>query len=267
MLKVVYFDEGSAMDFISIKNGGNLIEETVKAKKTGSDLKGEAGAGVAAGKGIKRLLDTLLVDVDGKIGFDGSLFREKSNFIQSSLSNTILTDFIQVVNRQRRKKKEIEKLEGYTVEFVEESIAYFQRISPYLAFTDGELPLGDGINMSVNKLQEALKVGKGYYELLAVKDDPEDEIVLRFNNLAFRNNYSVADLDQMDLVFYGIKVGKIDKDLLNFENLMGVYSNTTKDVTKELTKGLRKSNPLEENNDEKASSLLDVYDLILAGVE
>ncbi len=104
VLKVVYFDEGSAMDFISIKNGGNLIEEAVKSKKTGSDAEGEAGAGVKAGQGIRRLLDTLLVNVDGKIGFDGRLFREKTNIIQSSLSNTILTDFIKVVNRQRKKQ-------------------------------------------------------------------------------------------------------------------------------------------------------------------
>lgn len=257
------------MDFISIKNGGNLIEEAVKAKKKGSNVEGTANAGVAAGKGIRRLLDTLLVDVDGKVGFDGSLFREKSNLIQSSLTNTILTDFIQVVNRQRGKRKEIIKFEGYDIEIVEDSIAYFQRISPYLVFTDGEVDLGEGINMNISKLQDALKVGKGYYELLAKSTNKEVDIILRFNNSTFRNNYSVSDLDQMKLVFYGIKVGKMDKSLLNFENLMELYSKKDKDITKELRRGFAKEVKIDQTPEDNTSTenFLNVYDVILAGVE
>lgn len=267
MLKVVYFDEGSAMDFISIRNGGNLIEEAVKSKKTGSDVEGEAGAGVKAGQGIRRLLDTLLVDVDGKVGFDGRLFREKTNIIQSSLSNTILTDFIKVVNRQRKRTKEIEKLAGYTIEIVEDSIAYFQRISPYLIFTEGNVDLGDGLNMNVSKLQDALKVGKGYYELLAKNSDGK-EIILRFNNSVFRNNYSVSDLDQMNLVFYGIKVGKLDKKLLNFENLMETYSSSKNDVRgmEDIKDGFRQKR-LHPKTNLNPKLELDVFDIILAGVE
>lgn len=262
LLKVVYFDEGSALDFISIKNGGNLIEETVKERKTGGNVQGEGGAGVKTGQGIRRLLDTLLVDVDGKVGLDGSLFREKTNIIQSSLSNTILTDFIRAVNRQRRKKKEIEKLEGYEIEIVEDSIAYFQRIAPYLNFTEGKVELGDGINMSMNKIQDTLKIGKGYYELLA-KNHGGQEIIIRFNNSVFRNNYSVSDLDQMDLVFYGIKVGKLEKKLLNFESLMEIYSKNNKDDLNDIKRKFQQKD--KEKSD--VSNKLDVYDIILAGVE
>ncbi len=262
MLKVVYFDEGSALDFISIKNGGNLLEETVKEKKTGSNFKGEAGAGVKAGQGIRRLLDTLLVDVDGKVGLDGNLFREKTNLVQSSISNTVLTDFIKTVNRQRRKNREIDKLEGYEIEIVEDSIAYFQRISPYLLFTDGEVDLGDGINMNISKMQDALKIGKGYYELLAKNNDGQ-EIITRFNNSVFRNNYSVSDLDQMNLVFYGIKVGKLKKDLLNFEKLMETYSKSNKDELEDLKRKFQQKDKQKAD----ASDKLDVYDIILAGVE
>lgn len=262
MLKVVYFDEGSALDFISIKNGGNLIEETIKEKKKGSDIGGAGGAAVKAGEGIRRLLDTLLVDVDGKVGFDGSIFREKTKIIQSSLSNTIMTDFIRTVNRQRGKRREIEKLEGYQIEIVEDSIAYFQRISPYLIFTEGKVDLGDGINMNISKMQEALKVGKGYYELLA-RNGQEKEVIIRFNNSVFRNNYSVSDLDQMDLVFYGIKVGRLEKNLLNFEKLMGTYSKANKDGMDELKRKFQqKSTGMKDE-----TTVLDVYDIILAGVE
>lgn len=267
MLKVVYFDEGSAIDIISVKNGGNLIEEAVKSKKTGNKAEGSAGASVKAGQGIRRLLDTFLVDVDGKVGFDGRMFREKENIIQSSLTNTILTDFIQVVNRQRKKKKDIEKLENYTIEIVEDSIAYFQRISPYLAFTEGKVDLGDGIDMNVSKLQDALKVGKGYYELLAKNEDGE-EVVFRFNNSTFRNNYSISDLDQMNLVFYGIKVGKLNKELLNFENLMETYSNSQNNVKgiEDLKAGFRNKRQYLET-DLHSNNELDVFDIILAGVQ
>ncbi|WEG19277.1 DUF6414 family protein (plasmid) [Alkalihalophilus pseudofirmus] len=262
MLKVVYFDEGSALDFISIKNGGNLIEETVKEKRTGGNFQGEAGAGVKAGQGIRRLLDTLLVDVDGKVGLDGSIFREKTNLVQSSISNTILTDFIQTVNRQRRKEKEIERLEGYEVKIVEDSIAYFQRISPYLLFTEGNVDLGDGINMNISKMQDALKIGKGYYELLAINNDGQ-EVITRFNNAVFRNNYSVSDLDQMNLVFYGIKVGKLKKDLLNFKKLMEIYSKANIDELEALKRKFQQKDKQKVDT----SNNLDVYDIILAGVE
>lgn len=267
MLKVVYFDEGSAMDIISIKNGGNLIEEAVKSKKTGNELEGDASAGVKAGQGIRRLLDTLLVDVDGKVGFDGRMFREKTNIIQSSLSNTILTDFIKVVNRQRKKKREIEKLENYTIEIVEDSIAYFQRISPYLIFTEGKVDLGDGIDMNVSKLQDALKIAKGYYELLA-KNKAGKEVVFRFNNSTFRNNYSVSDLDQMNLVFYGIKVGKLDKNLLNFESLMETYSNSQSNIKgiEDLKTGFHNKRHQSEGRPGFHCEL-DVFDIILAGVQ
>lgn len=267
MLKVVYFDEGSAMDLISIKNGGNLIEQTIKEKKSGNTSKGEIRAGVSAGKGIRKLLDIFLVDIDGEVKFDGSLFREKAKIIESSLSNTLLTDFIELVNRQRKKEKEVEKLENYKIEVVEDSIAYYQRISPYLILTEGKVDLDQGINININKLHDTLKTGKGYYELLATNytKGSSKEVIIRFNNSVFRNNYSVSDLDQMELVFYGVKVGRLDKKLLNFQHQMDAYSNNKKDidVAEELKKGFQ---PDREDRDENGTNL-EVYDIILAGVE
>ncbi len=121
--------------------------------------------------------------------------------------------------------------------------------------------------MNISKLQDALKIGKGYYELLA-KNISGQEIILRFNNSVFRNNYSVSDLDQMNLVFYGIKVGKLDKSLLNFENLMDTYSKSQNDVRgmEDIKDSfLQKRLPPKGNVNSKLK--LDVFDILLAGVE
>lgn len=264
MLKVVYFDEESAMDLISIKNGGNLIEQAINTKDSGNEVSGGAKTSISAGKGIRKLLDMFLVDVDGQVKFNSNLYRENNSFIESTLSNTILTDFITLVNRQRKTPKEVKILKNYKVEIVKDSIAYFQRISPYLIFTEGRVDIGEGLNMEINKLQDALKLGKGYYELLAMKGT--EEIILRFNNSVFKNNYSISDLDQMELVFYGIKVGNMDKKLLNFETLMGKYSgnNKVQDDVFEITK--QEISNESEKNIKNNELKLDVYDVLLAGV-
>lgn len=267
---MVYFDEGSAMDLISIKNGGNLIEQTVEAKKSGNTVLGGAKAGISAGRGIRKLLDMFLVDIEGKVKFDAELYRNKDKFIESTLSNTILTDFISLVRRQRKRPRDVEILSDYKIEIVEESIAYFQRISPYLIFTEGKVDLGDGLNMEINKLQDALRVAKGYYELLAINKKNNDEVILRFNNAEFRNNYSISDLDQMNLLFYGIKVGKMDKNLLNFENLMETYSGTNSSAGNDAILHIKREF---KNKDEKSVNKhndivkLDVFDVVLAGVK
>ena len=84
---------------------------------------------------------------------------------------------------------------------------------------------------------------------------------MRFNINSFKNGYTISDLLKMNLNIYAIKVGRTSLDML--------------DVSKELEMDVSiipKDNPsYEESNeveDKTASQkILDVFDVLLAGVE
>lgn len=60
--------------------------------------------------------------------------------------------------------------------------------------------------IDMEKLNDALLGERGYYGMLLKTEDTPSS-VLRFNINAFKNNYNLADLSKMELVYYGIKVG------------------------------------------------------------
>lgn len=97
-----------------------------------------------------------------------------------------------------------------------------------------------------------LKLGKGYYELIGKKED--QEYIFRFNNSSFKNNYGITDLLQMDLKYYGIQVGKEEKEQLDFTKMFG--NSTSKTIIE-----------LSENDSQRDELKLPIYDIILAGVE
>ena len=108
------------------------------------------------------------------------------------------------------------------------------------------------ISFDISKMDEAFKSGKGYYELLAThKNKP---CVFRFNIEAFRNNYSIADLTKMDLVYYGVKVGKVDISMLDISNEFNGEKSTT----------ITSAYDIEEKKQNQ--NKVDVYDIMLAGV-
>lgn len=85
--------------------------------------------------------------------------------------------------------------------------------------------------------------------------------MLRFNINSFRNGYTISDLLKMNLSIYAIKVGKTTAEMLNVNKELGM------DVSI-----LPKDNPSyegESSNEEEAtaSQVLDVFDVLLAGVE
>ena len=111
------------------------------------------------------------------------------------------------------------------------------------------------MGMEISKLGSVLKNLQGYLECNAVRDGKANAI-LRFNGTSFRNNYRLADIINMDLQYYGVKVGTTDTSTLRSLGL-DLNPNDTEDElnrileNKEITSG-----------DEK----LNVYDIILAGV-
>lgn len=248
MKKIVYFDEGSATDYLTIKNGGSLVIENVKTKEK------KHSESMQAGIGIKSLFDFLFLKGDHKSNLNMELSNIGAGLMKTTISNTILSDFLDIIFDEKI-SDEIEELSGYKVYTVKNSIAYFQTITPYLRMAEGNLQIDDDFNFKINEMHDTFKLSKGYYELLAIdKLDKDLKKIFRFNNNAFKNNYSISDLEEMDFIYYGVKVGSMKEKSLDFSSMF----NDNKEVAVSLD--------ILENN-ELNSNELDVYDVILAGVK
>ena len=84
---------------------------------------------------------------------------------------------------------------------------------------------------------------------------------LRFNINSFRNGYTISDLLKMNLSIYAIKVGKTTLDMLDVNKELGMNVSI-----------LPKDNPTyemrsDEEENKSSSQVLDVFDVLLAGVE
>lgn len=139
-------------------------------------------------------------------------------------------------------------------------MSYIVMVSPYLSMlkTGTAIPAGE-FNIAIDKLDNALRNAKGYYEFIGTKG--RSRVVLRFNINSFRNGYTISDLLKMNLSIYAIKVGKTTADMLNVNKELGMNVSI-----------LPKDNPTYEEGktaEEGAANtqVLDVFDVLLAGVE
>jgi len=168
--------------------------------------------------------------------------------LSKTLSNTILTDYLAGASGDEG----ITKLYGLRVTAPQGSMAYMKMFTPYMIILKPEdLPL------DLSRLDEALAGAKGYYELVGEDSAASKKYILRFNIQAFRNNYGLADISRMDLVFHGIRVGRAAENGLGMQSEM---AQTTDDAELSAADILDGSSAAE-------GELLDVYDIILAGVE
>lgn len=237
--KIVYFDDMSASEYMDIANGAHLEWEGEEGKERIAQIIAEIDAEVGAGF---NLLSWLKLNANAKT--NGIYDNTSKLVISSKLSNTILTDFIETAHSD-----EIIKSFNGTLYAQENSLALYKMYSPYTVIMPEE-----NMPLDFNKLNDALEIAKGYYEMILQKN--ENKIILRFNSKTFRNNYNISDLTKMNLTYYAIKVGtcrleKLDMQIeFNFERAVP----TAQDV-------------LEKNIVSNSSPELDVYDVILAGVE
>ena len=130
-------------------------------------------------------------------------------------------------------------------------MAYVKMFTPYMVMLKM-----DDIPVDMARMDEVLVGAKGYYELLGEGAD-DTKRVLRFNLKAFRNNYGLTDLGRMRLVFHGVLVGQTPEHALSMEAEMSGSLGGTPVTAVELVDGI----------DTQSDDLLDVYDVILAGVE
>lgn len=264
--KIVYFDEDSVTDYVQIVAGGELENTTELLKSRDAQ---EAQSVQANGKvGISGIFKALLgweagasADVSAGLSFNSS------KMVKNIVKNTILTDFLKTIEdvsqgrtNSRLPKGTIKQFKGYRISAVEDSLSYMVMVSPYLSMlkSGSSIPAGE-FNIAVDKLDNALRHAKGYYEFVGTKG--RSRVILRFNINSFRNSYTISDLLKMDLSIYAIKVGRTSLENLNVNKELGMKVSL-----------IPKDNPSYEPNadtEEAAatSPTLDVFDVLLAGVE
>lgn len=264
--KIVYFDEESVTDYVQIVAGGELVNTTELLKSR--DETGALAAQVTGKGGIGGIFKALLgweanvsADVSAGLSFNSN------KMVKNIVKNTILTDFLEIIEDSstertvnRLPKGTIKQFRGYKISVKENSLSHMVMVSPYLGMLKSGSSISAGeFSIAIDKMDNALRHAKGYYEFLGIKG--RSRVVLRFNINSFRNGYTINDLLKMDLSVYAIKVGRT-----SLENL---------DVNKELGMNVSiipKDNPsyescTEAENISSNNLVLDVFDVLLAGVE
>lgn len=245
MIKIVYFDDQSATDYLYIYDGGVKIQTSDMVKDKSKEIANKTSAGLLA-----KLSWLPFLNIDGETRIDASFGYKNNSLIKTTLSNTVLTDFLDKIKGDEER---ILKFSGYSVRAYKNSISYLIMFTPYLTMTKSEIE-SNGIIFETSKIDDAFKNGKGYYEMVASKG--EELCVFRFNIEAFRNNYGIVDLTKMNLTYYGIEVGKIKNiTLLDIKNEFQDEERTT----------INSAFDIEQQSVETES--VKVYDIILAGVE
>lgn len=262
LCKIVYFDEGSATDFVQIVHGGGL-KTTTELFESGED-KGAAAVNAEAKVGLGALVHGLL-GARASTGVETSLSAsfDSGEMAKSIITNTLLTDFLACVSPSDGSSIHI--FEGYDISPVNNSMSSFMLLTPYLGMlrSGSSVSAGD-FAISLDRMDDAIKKGKGYYEFLAVsKTNEKDRRLLRFNGSALKNNYKLPDLTKMDLLFYAVKVGRTriaDLDVeseLEFVGSSGMPKNPDYPV----------AGAAADSNSTADDEELDMYDVILAGVK
>lgn len=246
MIKIVYFDEGSATDFIYVLEGGKNTDkkEHIVSKATEIAVGAEAEAKKSAG---------ILSIISGKVGAaaNADFSREGSTIITKAIENTILTDYLDYAAKVG--KPYIRIFNDCKPYPYPESFAYFKMLTPYLKMTNGQIKVSDGLSLNLALMDEALDSGRGYYELMA--DCTGETVVLRFNIKAFRNNYFISDLVKMNLDYHAVEVGTVSIDSLTMQSEF-------EDKREKEIRGF----DLIDRDSSISSDKIKVYDVILAGV-
>lgn len=242
IIKIVYFDEESASDYLDVSVGGKMASTSEDVKERTKEMHTKVEAGLVA-----KLSWLPFLGASGDLSAGAGASAAGNSILSKTLSNTILTDYLAKAQEDRR----IVQLRDLQVSAPEGSMAYMKMFTPYMVMLKM-----DEIPIDLARMDEVLVDAKGYYELLGESEDDKKR-VLRFNIKAFRNNYGLTDLGRMRLVFHGVLVGRTSEDALGMRGEMSGGSSEASVTATELVDGV------EAQND----GLLDVYDVLLAGVE
>lgn len=96
MMKVVYFDEIAATDYITIQNGGQIDWTTTENKERLAKIIAEIDV---QAKGGFNLFSFIKSSISGNV--NANLGTNTSNLIKSTVTNTLLTDYISMASEDK----------------------------------------------------------------------------------------------------------------------------------------------------------------------
>lgn len=266
-LKIVYFDEAFVADFMQIIAGGELKKTTEFITEVNSGIEGMADVegGIGTEKNALSKIFSFLsgATINAEAGVKLNLLRKSDRIAKNILENTLLADFISLLDADKRRTKNkrcngIKIFPKVVVKPEVNSFSYIMLIAPFLSMIDGELPFktsdGGAMKIDITKIEEAIEKGRGYYEFVATVDGKD--VILRFNRTAFRNSYTMSDLPKMRLTYYAIHVGQIEKSDLQVQ----------KEFEFGTSKASKRVDYASAYEGDFVVSKIDVYDVVLAGV-
>lgn len=158
ILKVIYFDEEAAIDYITISDGGKAISEIINTEQETdtSKLEGETSTSF-------KLPFLTWFNLQAKIGISSNINNINDEVVKSTLTNTILTDYIKKADTDEK----IKKISNYQITPIKDSISYYKMYTPYMLLIKKELNDKISTEVDITKIDEVLKETKGYYKFLA----------------------------------------------------------------------------------------------------
>lgn len=244
LLKVIYYDENAAMDYVTIMNDGNVtIEEINKA------IEGRYAQVGATGEASIKSSFLKMLNLSVGVKSDISAHSSNEKIVNSTITTNIMTEFIKLAD----KDDNIQKLTDLKLDIDQDTATYLKSMFPYLTLLKNPDKFEELKDINTNKIDEVILSTKGYFEFLAYKNGNLFAI-LRFNIDCLKNNYKFNDLIKMNLYYYGIKVGTTTKEAIKLENEINQYSKVlTEDEFDSPT--------------EQVDNTLPIYDIIIAGVK
>ena len=140
-LKIVYFDEAAAQDYVDVTNGGRLDWSTQENKEKIAKIVAEIEAQAKSGFNI---LNYIKATFQGKV--DASASAELTSAFDKTIKNTLLTDYIQAAS----KDEHVKKFENSGVYAPENSVTLYKMLSSYLTIVPKE-----EIPIDMEKLNDA----------------------------------------------------------------------------------------------------------------
>lgn len=269
IVKVVYFDEGSATDYVQVHEGGELSNVMMLIDEDANS--GEAGA--SAKIGVKAKLLRALAGIDAAAGVDAGIRASfnSGTVVKSIISNTVLTDFLNVVDASSQEAPgaqagymAIQRFSNLRIEQIPGSISTMALLTPYFSMLRSGQSIAAGeFDIALDKLDGALSKAKGYFEFCGVRepddkgDGGDERVIFRFNSDAFKNNYRPSDLLKMNLSLFAVKVGSAKLSALSANQELEFRGFDAKD-NPDYGTSVEFSADAEEE--------LDMYDVVLAGV-
>lgn len=266
-LKIVYFDEGSALDYLEAKHGGRYDKVSSDIIQRVKKIAGEIGGEASTDPKILSFVVDSLLGIKGRIAGSASYDRTGDNKVSETVSSTVLSNFIEEVYKGRTEQQEnisqnFGVFEKVRVSFVPNSVTFLKIISPMLKIIKEE-SFGSDMPINIGALDQIFSDAKGYYELVSIEEEEKQKKVFRFNFNALRNNYRLNDLTKMDITIIGIKVGECTEADLEWESEFDDKKST--DYNGAFENILDRAEN-DGSNDEAKKNLLSIYDVILAGV-